>query len=405
MSGVNPSRRRVVLLAVLGVLVLAGVGYGVYLALAPAPLTVPSVALESADPEVAEAVTKARAAVLKEPKSAAAWGELAMTLHANAFLPDAAVAYDAAARLEPNNPDWPYLRGLALLDGPQPEAALPSLRKAVELDPRKPHLRARLGEALLEMDRPDEAEKEFDKLLSADASDARARFGLGQVAAARNDHQAALRHLEAVRDHPHARQRSAAQRAAIYGLLRDEAAAARERRRLAELPRDFPWPDETLARAQQRQVGLDARLQQAKDLKAKGRAAAARSLLELTVERYPRSDVAWSDLGVVLNDLGHHAAAERALDRSVELAPHKAENWLTLAGFLMGRQRYHDAERAFRKALELMPGNVMGHLGLGDSLRAQGDDAGAADAYREALRHRPQMDAAAKRLADLTRKP
>ena len=107
----------------------------------------------------------------------------------------------------------------------------------------------------------------------------------------------------------------------------------------------------------------------------------------------------------MLNDLGHHAAAERALDRSVELAPHKAENWLTLAGFLMGRQRYHDAERAFRKALELMPGNVMGHLGLGDSLRAQGDDAGAADAYREALRHRPQMDAAAKRLADLTRKP
>src|SRR5262249_52945360 len=91
-------RRWPLLLLTLGVPVLAAAGSGVCLAVAPTLPAVPSVRLEGADPEVAEAITKARAAVAEDRRSAKAWGTFAMTLHAHSYHQEAAVAYAAAAK-------------------------------------------------------------------------------------------------------------------------------------------------------------------------------------------------------------------------------------------------------------------------------------------------------------------
>jgi tetratricopeptide (TPR) repeat protein len=398
-----PARRRWWLLGLLALsgLVAAGVGYYAWRNRGPARPDVPAVNLDGADPEIAEVVTKARAAVVKSPRSAEAWGELAMVLHAHGYHHEAGRAYAAAAALAPDDAAWPYLHGVTLhVGGADPQSALPFLRKAAELSDRYP-ARARLGEVLLELGRPDQAEAEFNEALATNPDDARALFGLAQVATARQDFRAALRHLDAVSHRRHTRKQACAQRAALYGRLGDQDAVRREQRRLAQLDLDAPWPDEGLERVFALQAGVDARLNRAGVLEKQGRLPEAIALLEATTALYPRSDAAWSNLGQALVQARDFAGADRALRKNLELAPQKAENWLIFAGMQMTRRRYKDAEQAFRKAIDLTPANVVAHLGLGDSLRAQGDRDGAAAAYREALRHRPHADEIRQRLAEL----
>src|SRR5262249_49440632 len=105
----------------------------------------------------------------------------------------------------------------------------------LDLKPDVAHVRARRGELLLDLGSFEEAAADFGKLLAANARDARAHFGMAQVASARRDPAAALRHLEAVGDVQPVRQRCCAQKVAAYELLGDQAGLERERARLARL--------------------------------------------------------------------------------------------------------------------------------------------------------------------------
>jgi tetratricopeptide (TPR) repeat protein len=400
---VRPIGRRRWLLGLLAASALAAAGFGFYAwrNRAAGPPPIPSVNLDSADPEVSEAISTARADVARSPRSAEAWGELAMVLHAHSYFAEAGRAYEVAAALAPADAAWPYLHGVTIhLGEADPQNALPYLRKAAELSDRYP-ARDRLGELLLELGRLDQAEAEFKQALAADADDARARFGLAQVAADRGDPRAALRHLHAVGDSPNARKRACALRAAIYGKLGDQQAVRVEQKRLDKLEADEPWPDEALERVFALQAGVDARLRKAASLEKQGRLPDAVAQLEAATGRYPDSDVAWSRLGLALIRARDFDRAERALRKSLELAPRKAETWLLFASLYAGRRRYKDAERAFRKAIDLTPDNVVAHVGLAESLRSQGDRKGAAAAYREALKHRPHADEIRRRLAEL----
>jgi tetratricopeptide (TPR) repeat protein len=391
-------------LLVAAALAAGGAGYYAWHRILARP-AIPSVDLEGADPEIATVIRNARRDVVGNPRSAEAWGELAMVLHAHGYYTEAIRAYEVASTLEPKNATWPYLQGLALHEGvADAQGSLAPLRKAAELSRRLP-ARARLGEALLELGRLQEAEAEFRQVLAAAPGDARAQLGQAQAAENRRDYKTALGYLEALRDSPHARHRACAKRAALQALLGDKDAARREQRLLAELPPDPPWPDEALERIQARQAGLDTRLNRAAELANEGRLGDALFLLDSTVERYPTSDRAWKYLGEVLINARDNRRAEQALRKCVELAPDKAENWLTLGGFYQNGGRSEEAERAFRKAVALTPASVPAHLGLGDSLRDQGDRKGAAAAYRQAVKLRPDRPEARQRLQRLTEQP
>ena len=77
----------------------------------------PVLALKGVDPEVADVLTKQRAAVEQAPHSAEAWSRLAMLLYAHQFAEEAVICYRAAETLDGTNPIWPYFQGYLLQKG------------------------------------------------------------------------------------------------------------------------------------------------------------------------------------------------------------------------------------------------------------------------------------------------
>jgi protein O-GlcNAc transferase len=398
---VAPRRRWWVALLLVLVLLGGAVGFWVYRTAGPALPDVPAVDVAHADPEVAAAVMSARTAVLQKPRSAAAWGHLAMVLHAHEFFGEAITCYEVAGRLDPRNPLWPYLQGIVLQAGEDQKAALPYFTRAADLGSPNSSARLRLADLLLEQGRLEDAARAFETVLHADPDNDHARFGLGQLAVVCRQYREALPYLQAVADSPHARKRACALRAAVYEHLGETAAVERERLYLAMLPRDEPWPDDGQSRVAQLQVGLLARREQATQMIGQGRYREALTLLQDTVARYPESDLDWAALGQILIGAKDYAGAARALRQAIELAPRRPQYHYYLGMVRREQRRLNEAVEAFHKAIELAPADAQAYYDLGECLEDLGNRAGAADAFRQALRHRPGMDEARKHLAAL----
>ncbi|MBI3822293.1 MAG: tetratricopeptide repeat protein [Planctomycetes bacterium] len=401
-AAASPRRLRVLVAAL--VLVASGAGaWWIYRAWPATLPEVPVVDLTDVDPEVAEAISSARAALVKQPRSLEAWGKLGMVLHAHHFNEQAITCYAAAAALDRSNPTWPYYQGVLLQAGADPMAALPSLQRAARLAPRDtPTPRLRLAELLFELGRPDEAEKDFRMVHAGDAGNVRAVLGLAHVAMARKNYEDALEHLRPIAEDARVRKRAAALAAAAYLQLGMKDEARNAQGRLATLPDDPPWPD-LLDPVNDLRVGLVGRLERAKSLVHHDPNAAV-ALMDETVRRYPESDQAWVALGAAREFAKDFAGAEQAFEKSIALAPKRADHHFYLAEFLRGQKRFKEAADAYRKASELRPHDADTHLRLGECLQEVGDRPGAIEAYRAALRCRPDLVPAQMGLKKLTEK-
>jgi tetratricopeptide (TPR) repeat protein len=393
-----------VLIVVLLAVSCLAAGFWFYVGWGPNLPEVPQLDLAGADPEVADAIDKARAAVVKAPHSVDAWQRLAMTLHAHSYRAQAAVCYEAAGLLDAHNPMYPYMRGVILESSMEPKDALPCYEKAVALSGPIPLPRLRLADLLLQLGRFDEAEALYRKVLEADARNVWAQFGLGQLSAAQQKYEDAVGRLQAAADNKSAQKRACALLAVAFQHLGDTAAAERERSRLAELPEDETWPDPLQDQLVEFQVGLRVLLRQASSLTAQKRNSEATALLREVVVKYPQSDRAWADLGKLLANANDHDGAERAMRKSIELAPGSTDHWLSLGVLLQARRQMKDAAAAFRKAAELWPTDATAHFKLGVCLQEQGDRAGAVNAFRQAIRCRPDIKEAREHLAKLGEK-
>jgi tetratricopeptide (TPR) repeat protein len=353
----------------------------------------PVLALDGIDPEVAKTLAEARAAVQKAPRSLEAWGKLAMLLDAHLYFDEAVTCYAAAETLDANNPYWPYLQGSLLAKGPNPEKALPCFERSARLAPNEPMPGLQLADLLLALGRVEDADKEYQRVLANSPDDMYtpyARFGLAQVAIARQKYQDALPSLQAVAGDSHIRKRACALRAALYERLGNITGADSERRRLADLPEDLPWPD-VFHQVNKMRVGLRGRIDHANLLLRQNQPAKAVSLLTETVEQYPRSDQAWLALGVAKENIKDFIGAEQALAKAIQLAPDRADHRYFLGEFLRARQRYQEAATTFRKASELRPVDANTYLKLGECLQCQGDKIGAAEAFHKALHYNPEL--------------
>jgi Flp pilus assembly protein TadD len=248
---VAPPKRRALrtLLVFLVVVGLAAAGFYAYRVRMPQLPEIPQVNLSDADPEVAAAITAARATVQSSPRSAKAWGNLAMLLHGNGFDDDADVCYHAAALLDPENPDWPYLNGYLHHAGSRgPERALPSFERAARLSSRDSIARVRLADMLLALGELDRAEQEYQQILAFNSAEPHARLGLAKVAVARGRLEESLRHLTPIANDPFVRNRACAMLANVHQQLGNQDLADQERQRLATLPEDSMRPDDPLER-------------------------------------------------------------------------------------------------------------------------------------------------------------
>ena len=366
--------------------------------------TVPEVDLTAAEPEVRTAITRAREAVLAEPEAAKPWGDLGMVLRAHGYELPADDCFREAAARDPNDPRWPYYRGLhaALRD---PANALPHLRRAAELTgPASRHATAvhlRLAETLIERGELDEAERYVRGILTNTPDDPRANYDLALVHLARGNPQAAKAPLGMATQSPFTRQKAAARMATAARLLGDVDTAARNELSTRTLPADLPWADSYVTDYMDLQAGLQAKFLQAEQLQAAGRKQDAARQMIAIAEQHPgtRSFVA---AGIALAGMGDYPTAERYLRACLQIDPDhtQANYFLAVTLFFQAEKepkseaakaRYKECADTARRCLARKPDHGLAYQFLGRALVRLGETTAAVKQLRLGVACRPEM--------------
>lgn len=390
-------------LVALVLLALAGGAAGVWWWSRPAAPS-PPLPPDIQDAEVSQAVERARQEVLDDPRSAAAWGHLGSTLLAHLFDREADRCFAEAARLDPNEPLWPYGRALIALKR-EPDRAVPLLRQAVAAADRTSQsgpFGLQLAEALLGRREVEEAERLF-RDEGAGPANPRAALGLGQALLAQGKREDAVKAFEAARKDPSSRKQATSQLAALAREGGSRLASDYEKE-VAAMPDDQVWSDPLLDRIVLLQVGRRGRERKVGQLEKQRRfAEAVREYLE-QIELHPTAK-AHIGAGINLARLKEYDQALAHLREGVRLEPDDAQGHYTLALVLFSmaeREWQHapgseqakkglaEAVEHGRRAAELKPDHARAYLFWGLSLKYLGKPAEAVVALRKGVACRPE---------------
>jgi tetratricopeptide (TPR) repeat protein len=383
--------------------VAALVGGGVWLLAVrdrEAPASPPQVSI--GDTALAGTVATAREAVIAKPDDASRWGRLGQLYLANGFSDPARDCFIEAAKLQRDEPRWPYLEGVSLLLR-DPPAALSCWQRAADCPGRTPATvtaRLRWAESLLQNNRTDEAEAAYRRALKDDPQSVRAQFGLGLIAQSRGDFTTAIADFERCLEHPSARQKSAAALAAIYTRKNETAQAEEFARKADALPPDQSWPDPILEELVPLTIGQQSLLIQAEQQAQQGNTRQAALILERLIQEYPHEGRAYVKLGMIFAERGEFAQAESVLraglGESADLV--QARYFLTVSlyhqaerlGFTgEGRRKLEEALAESERAIALKPDHGYAHLYRGLALRRLGRAQDGLAELREAVRCTP----------------
>ncbi len=389
----------------------------------PAPVP-PEIALDTAAPEVAQAIRTATEAVGRAPRSGAAWGELSLLLVAHGYHQHALECLSTAERLDRGEPRWPYLQGAVLLLQAKARDGIPHLRRALAVA-RTPDERHAvlflLAQTLVEDGQLDEAEEYLRTLRQIDGDSPEVHFGLGMLAAARDDRAAARAHLSTLVDNPNARKQVCS---LLAGLARDDAPLARHYRdRASQLPPDVPWSNIFDADVRRHRVAVVGQLDGYETLLAAGRRTEALDELRRVAEEFP-SEQACFLLGFSLIRTGEYEKAEVAFAKVIGFnARHMKAHLFRGAALLeLGERRILDpngvepAHKLFQqsvdeedRALLLQPDVALAHLVRGRALGRLGRAEESLSALREAVLVGPDSPEAHRALGEallrMNRKP
>ncbi len=294
-----------------------------------------------ADPTLVADLTAARNGVLKDPRSAEAWGEYGLYLRANEFHPEADVCFRAAAALDPSDGRWPYLLGCHLAET-DPGAAVEWLRKADAAtlpEGAKEAVRLRLVETLLKAERTDEARS---ALGAVDPKSPRACLVAARVAVAEGDDHRAVELLSDLATSPMAGRQVLTLLAQIYQRQGRPAFAELTSRRAAAAP-DAPWPDpinDLVARHARTRAG---RLDEAARYLREGLPAAAEQVLRPLTVNSPDAKP-FLGLAEALEARGDRAGAVQALKDGLRVAPRDVS-----VNYQLGRMCFADGEQLARR--------------------------------------------------------
>ncbi len=132
---------------------------------------------------------------LQPEELAIASGQLGELYHAHQFHLAAEVAYQNARRLAPSEARWAYDAGILHQDLGALEASLASFADVLASEPSDLPSLIRSGELLLQLDRPREAGQHFELVLEPSPVSAAALAGLGKVASAEAEFEAAVKYF------------------------------------------------------------------------------------------------------------------------------------------------------------------------------------------------------------------
>jgi len=372
----------------------------------------PPVPATITEAEVREAIESARAKVVADPRSGAAWGEYGSVLLAHLFDHEAQQCFEEAARLAPNDPRWPYARGQIALkrDPANAVALLTAAAEAARKDAKyRTAFALALAEALLEGGEVDRAAELFDREAAATGRNDRATYGLGLIAVARGDDATAAQRFAAVRWNPACRKQAHAQLARLARTRGDVSAAKQYEAEANAVEGDPPWPDPYLDHVVSLQVGYRGLQRRTTILERDGQFQAAAELY-LEQVRHERTVKALTGAGINLARMGrydmrNYDEALALLREAVQLEPNDTNAHFTLALVAFSKAErlwvadpksaaaasgFREAIEEARKATELKPDHARAFLHWGLALKNLGDPKAAVEPLRKGLVIRPE---------------
>jgi len=362
---------------------------------------VPRISTAGFDPVVVKQIESALENVRKTPDDSKAWGELAMALYVYEFLDESCAAYATASRLDPRQPQWPYLRALALLPR-DADTALVDLKRATELAGTNPDApRLRLAETLAERGQPGEAAKQFEELLRARPDHTAAMLGVARLKLASGRAAEARALLERCLRDPHTMRTAHSLLAVAAQSLGDTATAEKAARRARSLPLDRGWPDPFRDALGARRIDLPGRLNRARQFLDAGDVRAAQPLLDPLLREHPGNAEGWLLLARARMESKDCPGAEKALREHIRLAPATVNGPFHLGVALLCQERYAEAAESFERAAKLKPDFGEAHYNLGFALARAGRGRDALQPFRDAIRFSPEFIDAYILLADL----
>ena len=334
-------------------------------------------------------IETSRTAVLRAPKSAAAWGHLGETLHAAEFTSDAQLCYSNALARDKNDFRWPYLLGLLELQD-QPDAAIAHLQYATDLAAGKMDApRFQLARALVERGRYEEAAPHLQTLVAANPGHAAARVELARVYLARGALKEATQELQPALTNNYT-QRAALLIAAQVAQRNGQADIATQlSRRAASLPRPFDWPDPVLRDIQNSRLDKARLVDQANALLQKQRTPEAEVAVGRLLNLFPDDAEGQLLLGRLRYMQKRCPEAEAAYRRHLAIQSNSLNGLIQLGLSLLCQQQWTNAAGVLEQAIALKPDFAQAHNNLALARSRAGDAAGAIRAYRDALRCNP----------------
>jgi tetratricopeptide (TPR) repeat protein len=351
----------------------------------------PDVPLAGLEPVVATQLQRAQAELRASPNSGQAWGGLALALQAHGFDREADTCFARAARLQPLDPRWPFLRA-ELLSTSDRGAALLLLREAARLAGRESDAPSvRLGELLLESGQLAEAEQVWQDLLRSRPNHPRALLGLAQVALARDQLPVARGWLQSAIKQPAITRSALELLATVERRSGNKPAADAAVLRARGLPPGPPLPNPWLELAASYRIGRTAWAAQGRQLLAAGRLAEAETLLSRFAQEDPQAPEVWLLQGRLRRARQDCAGAEEALRRHLSLEPNSVSGEAELGLALLCLNRPVEAGAALEKALLLKPDFAEAHfyMGLAQTRAGRVDD--AVQSFHSAIRYSPNF--------------
>ncbi len=317
----------------------------------------PTPDLTAVEPRVRAAIEKELATAAREPDSPAAWGRLAMTLHAHQFDEEAASAYAEASRLAPGDFRWIYLRA-NVEEARDPAAAATLYRQAVELDPNYAPARIRLASSLEKVGLAADADEHYREAARLEADNAIAHLGLGRLALARGDVDQATRHLERAYELSPDTQAVVA----MLSRARHRAGDRAEARRLAQAARDLPpllhQRDPRRAQVDLLAVDSESFLRRSKTYRETGQLQASLAELLRLIELEPANAQAHFAAAGVHDRMNRPREAATSARRALELDPDLAGGRAVLAGALFKLGQFGEAAAEAERVLAEDPADV-----------------------------------------------
>jgi tetratricopeptide (TPR) repeat protein len=350
----------------------------------------PQLVFDNFAPEIREQLRKAYAAAQASPRDAEAAGRLGMTLHTYEELAPAAICYERARRLTPDEFRWVYYYAVVQAALGKHAEAINAFKDALRQRPDHLPSQLRLADSLLAAGQLTESQEVYETVIKKNPGVANAHYGLGRIKASSGDQAAAAAHFQkAIELFPE----YAAAHYALGLALRNSGETARAQEHLAlsqkhklSRPRlEDPLID---AIAELNVAGAET-LKRAVILESAGKMPESIAEHERALSINPQLAQAHINLISLYGRTGQFDKAEKHYQAAVALNPNLADCHYNYGVLLAGQERYAEAARAFYRSLQINQFNAEAHHNYAVMIEREGRLDEAAEHYRRAIENKP----------------